>query len=255
MSQFCIRLFTNIQSALQGEGNLQIAGAYGEECDEYFSNVLINGLYKYRMSPLIAPLGISPGARTRHLSFVCRPPTAVVDGRSQIAFCALLGNRCLDIPPEFIHPRYVGVLVLSISGIYIFGCISSLETTPVTHDEPNWVADGASVMTPQAYLTFVTRGMCQLVAGIVQQMPEHLDVQFDANTFLECITMRHPDNNQRIGPRTWPEGFGAATIGDSRRIQLVDRYESRSLMYESGIPDEKGMSSYLCMLLYADSRL
>ena len=137
MSQFCIRLFTNIQSALQGEGNLQLAGAYGEECDEYFSNVLINGRYKYRMSPPIAPLGISPSARTRRLIFICRPPTAVVDGRSQVAFCALPGNRRLDIPLEFIHPRYVGVLVLSISGIYIFGCISSLETTLVTHDEPN----------------------------------------------------------------------------------------------------------------------
>ena len=156
MSQFCIRLFTNIQSALQGEGNLQIAGAYGEECDEYFSNVLINGRYKYRMSPSIAPLGISPSARTCHLLFICRPPTAVVDGRSQVAFCALPGNRHLDILLEFIHPRYVRVLVLSISGIYIFSCISSLETTPVTHNEPNCVTDDAAVMTPQAYLTFVT---------------------------------------------------------------------------------------------------
>ena len=104
MSQSCIQLCDNLSSALQGESDLRAAGMHGAY-DEYFSVILINGLYKYRMSPPIAPIGKSVTAGTRRLSIICRPPTAVVDGTSQVAFCVLPGDKRLDILPEFINPR------------------------------------------------------------------------------------------------------------------------------------------------------
>ena len=66
----------------------------------------------------------------------------------------------------------------------MFCCISIIQAIPVPHDEPNWVADGASIMSRQAYLNFVTCGIVQLAAGIVDQMPKHFNMRFKVDALV-----------------------------------------------------------------------
>ena len=67
----------------------------------------------------------------------------------------------------------------------------------------NWAADGLSMMSRPAYLQLMSRGIAQLAAGIVRQMPKELEAQIDYNKILEAISIKDADTNERICADPW----------------------------------------------------
>ena len=134
----------------------------------------------------------------------------------------------------------------------MFCCISSIQAILVPHNEPNWVADRASIMSRQAYLDFVTRSIVQLAAGIVDLMPKHFNMQFEADALVHFITMQEPGTRTRVCPTPWYDG-PAATINSGRdRIDLVNKCDSNNKLYETGVPDNESTSPYsvgFCVLM------
>ena len=110
---------------------------------------------------------------------------------------------------------------------YIYYCFRSTEHLPVAVDKPTWVADGIQVMEPAPYLNFVTHSIAQLVGGIVQQMPAHLQAQFDCNKIIESVTIRDPRTGERIAAAPWELGPGMrAHEDDTRRQDLEDEWRA-----------------------------
>ena len=106
-------------------------------------------------------------------------------------------------------------------------CFASTEHIPVSVNTPTWVADGLQVTEPSPYLTFVTHSISELVGGIEQQIPAHLQAQLDCNKLIESITVRHPHTGERITATPWELGPGmCVNEKDTRRRNLEDEWKA-----------------------------
>ena len=114
----------------------------------------------------------------------------------------------------------------------------------------NWAADGLSMMSRPAYLQFMSRGIAQLAAGIIRQMPKELEAQIDYNKILEAISIKDVDTNERIHADPWELGPGSkdksAKFGHTRE-ESVTLWHQHKVSFARLIPSKKsaGASLYL----------
>ena len=115
----------------------------------------------------------------------------------------------------------------------------------------NWAADGLSMMSRPAYIQLMSRGIAQLAAGIVHQMPKELEVQIDCNKILKVISIKDVDTNERICVDPWELGPGSkdkSTKFGHTREESVALWHEHKVSFACLIPSKK--SAGACLYLF-----
>ena len=115
----------------------------------------------------------------------------------------------------------------------------------------NWAADSLSMMSRPTYIQLMLRGIAQLAAGIVHQMPKELEVQIDCNKILEVILIKDVDTNKRIHADPWELGPGSkdkSTKFGHTREESVALWHEHKVSFARLIPSKK--SAGACLYLF-----
>ena len=136
-------------------------------------------------------------------------------------------------------------------------CVHMLRINPrrdnmvASSNAANWAADGLSMMSRPAYLQFMSRGIAQLAAGIVRQMPKELEAQIDYNKILEAISIKDADTNECICADPWELGPGSkdkSTKFGHTREESVALWHEHKVSFARLIPSKK--SAGACLYLF-----
>ncbi|KAI0716827.1 hypothetical protein C8Q76DRAFT_616910, partial [Earliella scabrosa] len=90
-----------------------------------------------------------------------------------LSFAALPGNKTFQMPPEFIDPRY--------------------DHEPIVTNVANWVNSGWYLSSPDAYLQFYYRGLCQMAHHFGRQAPPPNRIEIDFKKLAECFSLVDKD--------------------------------------------------------------
>ncbi|KAI0709813.1 hypothetical protein C8Q76DRAFT_798600 [Earliella scabrosa] len=148
------------------------------------SFIIINfcGRHFHGSYPPTAAPGKKPKKWSCHVSFICYPASAMINGSTSLNFTVLLGNKVLAMPPEFVDPRF--------------------DDAHVTTNVANWVHSGTYLTTPPSFLRFYYRAFSQLAYHLGRQVPGDARMEIDYQKLSECFRLVEKDGTEHR-PEFW----------------------------------------------------
>ncbi|EDQ98872.1 uncharacterized protein LACBIDRAFT_335580 [Laccaria bicolor S238N-H82] len=143
-----------------------------------FSLPIFNGLFLHGGSPIILGRGIELKKNLYRINAVLYSPRFMLSGAGQYSIGFAKATSLLKLRK------------------------SSTNKGTITR-EANFVRDGIILMEPKSLFNFVIRGLLQISAYIVRQLPLPMGVRIDQAKFTSAFTMQ--DNMTTITAEPWPE--------------------------------------------------